>query len=248
MVQLRGAQCPPPSGAYGRTVQSRIATLPANERVIRRQIADECDSRADSQVPYRFAAATFSSARKAITTLPANITIQGLGSFGAHCEGDYSYKATVDRAGRAVSCPSVVYEKDDGSGPQLVFERGLWALLSSPTSEGSIAFCEAAEVTPCTVDAQGRKVAGGIPKAAWKISDGSPDWLHPSTHFEIIERGNDCVVETPRLKVGSSTRWPQTMNHSTMLLDRTQVSMDRSERVIYDTSSSVPLSTRRTLF
>ena len=67
--------------------------------------------------------------RRATATgdLPARVCIQGLRHIGAKANGDYVCTVLSSEAGR-LYLPSVIYEKEDGSGVSLFYDSGLWSI------------------------------------------------------------------------------------------------------------------------
>jgi hypothetical protein len=132
-----------------------------------------------------YAAPTYSSARKAASTLPANISVQGLTGIAAAAVGEYVCTVACGKMASPSDGPSVVYSKADGTGFELVYERGTWAVISSPHAHGSLAFADVErEFNPCLV-----------PTSQWKVSDGSEDWQTPGPLFCIEEKGAVGIVE-----------------------------------------------------
>ena len=164
---------------------------------------------------------TYSSSRKAASTMPASLRIAGLRGFGAKANGNYYCRQALDKKTAAhVDGPSIIYAKSDNSGAeQLVYERRTWAIVSSPTSKGSLAFAEVEQLmSPCNV-----------PMREWKMSNGTEDWVQASPDFAVEESSVvgivDPLVVTDRANTSS---W--------MVADN-----DRSRQVYYE--DAVPYRT-----
>ena len=110
-------------------VVRRVAPGARTVRILRHDEGDVMVSGAPS-----YTAPTYSSSRKSSTTMPAILRISGLRGIGAKANGNYTCVTALDsKAARRSQGPSVVYEKNDGSGPQqLVYEKSTWAIISSP--------------------------------------------------------------------------------------------------------------------
>ena len=79
--------------------------------------------------------------------------------------------------------PSIIYEKEDGSGLSLYYDSGLWSIASSVGAAESLAYAEDSRTDPCT-----------IPRSRWQVSDGAT-WVTAPARFEVFEIESDDEYE-----------------------------------------------------
>ena len=155
--------------------------------------AEEARSYADSYSPYARHALVPSNRRTAwskgsLAALPPRICIEGLRHIGAKANGEYVCTVVSSEAQR-LCLPSIIYEKQDGSGVSLFYDSGLWSIASSVGAEESLAYAEVTNTNPCS-----------IPRSRWQTSDGAT-WVAAPARFSVLEIDDyefDDYHATPR--------------------------------------------------